>query len=198
MGTWAGVLNALDDQQRLGLLWLDAHLDANTFQTSATGNVHGMPVAALLGHGDQSLSSCYPSHRYLPPQQLALAGVRNYEADEQFLLQRSEVKVWYLPISTRQQVQVMLEEAMQQLSLHCDVLGISIDLDCLNPDHAPGVDTPASNGIAPDNLVHALTHCHWDKPLAGVEICEFVPEKDQSMATEHIVFELIHAIFSNT
>ncbi|MGZ8227389.1 MAG: arginase family protein [Methylococcaceae bacterium] len=76
LGTWGGVLNGFQQPGKFGLLWLDGHMDAHTFATSPSGNIHGMPLAALLGKADPKLAAMYPGSAFIKPENLILIGVR--------------------------------------------------------------------------------------------------------------------------
>ena len=82
IGTWSGVHRVLADQGPLGLIWIDAHMDSHTFATTPSGQIHGMPLAALLGHGDAALTSIDGTEAKLLPEHVCLIGVRSYEAGE--------------------------------------------------------------------------------------------------------------------
>ena len=97
IGTWSGAASALAQQQKeLGLIWVDAHMDSHTHDTSTSHNIHGMSLAALLGHGRPALTNILSSHSKLKPENVYLIGVRSYEQAEQDLLERIGVKVFYM------------------------------------------------------------------------------------------------------
>ena len=99
-GTWRGVARALAPRGKLGLIWIDAHLDAHTPQTTHTGNIHGMPLAALLGIGDETLTGLPGPH--LDPAHVTIIGARSWEPEELKLLQKLGVKIFFMPeVKTR-------------------------------------------------------------------------------------------------
>ncbi|MGZ4953942.1 MAG: arginase family protein, partial [Methylobacter sp.] len=131
LGTWGGVINALQQPDKFGLIWLDAH----TFATSPSGNIHGMPLAALLGKADKKLAAMCPGSDFIKPENLILIGVRSYEHEEYDLLKQAKVEIIFAEqIDGLAQV---LTKAIDKLSLSCQVIGISIDLDFIDPDDAP-------------------------------------------------------------
>lgn len=197
MGTWAGVLEGLSGMQRLGLIWLDAHLDAHTFLTTPSQNVHGMPVAALLGKGDPQLQYMYTGQAFLSAQQLLIVGARSYEAEEMALLQDAGVKV--ITQQHLQQVGLLhaIRLAILQLQNHCDVIGISLDLDVLDPSDAPGVETPVTDGISAMELLAALRMLNGRPGICGIEICEYSPQQDCFYKTSRLAGEIIAAFFAD-
>ncbi|MGR9035868.1 MAG: arginase family protein, partial [Gammaproteobacteria bacterium] len=141
LGTWSGVLNGLKESRQFGLIWLDAHMDAHTFTTSPSGNVHGMPLAALLGRSDQKLAAMYPGSFFIRPENLILIGVRDYENEEYALLKQAAVDIIFA--HQIHGLAPVLHKALDKLSQSCRAIGISIDLDFIDPVDAPGVETPA-------------------------------------------------------
>ncbi|MBT3815129.1 MAG: arginase, partial [Methylococcales bacterium] len=93
MGIWSGVLQSLKHQRDFGLIWLDAHMDAHTYFTSPTQNIHGMPIAALLGTTDKQLAHLYPGNKFIKPENLVLMGIRSFEAQEYKLLKTRGIKI---------------------------------------------------------------------------------------------------------
>jgi arginase len=193
MGTWGGVLNGLPQHGQLGLIWLDAHMDANTFATSPSGNIHGMPVAALLGRADKKLAAIYPSSHIIKPENLILIGVRNYEQEEYELLRQAGVEIVFA--NQIYGLAPVLIKAMDKLSQSCQSIGISIDLDVVDPEDAPGVETPAEGGIKASELLEALRLINRHPKLCALELSEFTPEKDINNKTLYLMKALIEAFY---
>jgi len=196
LGTWGGVLNGLQRPDKFGLIWLDAHMDAHTFATSPSGNIHGMPLAALLGKADKKLAAMYPGSDFIKPENLILIGVRSCEHEEYDLLKQTKVEIIFAEqIDGLAQV---LTKAIDKLSLSCQVIGISIDLDFIDPDDAPGVETPAQGGIKAEELLKALALINRHPKICGLEISEFNPEKDPENKTLHLMKKIIEAFYGET
>ena len=193
MGTWGGVLNGLQQPDKFGLIWLDAHMDAHTFTTSPSGNVHGMPVTALLGKADLKLAALYPSTHVVKPENFILIGVRNYEQEEYGLLNQAGVKIVFA--NQIKGLAKILVKAIDYLSQKCQTIGISIDLDVIDPTDAPGVETPAKGGIKAQELLASLSLINRHSRVCGLEICEFTPENDVKNKTLHLMRELIEAFY---
>ncbi len=199
MGVWQGVMGALPAGGRLGLIWIDAHMDAHTFETTPSGNVHGMPLAGLLGQGDRLLTRIYGGTRHLGPDNLRLIGVRSFEPAEQRLLDRLGVRV--IPMAELRGTGALrqcLVEAVAQLSCQSDFLGISIDLDAIDPQDAPAVGVPAPGGIAGDELVAALAAIAGNPRLVGMEIAEFCPRHEREEKTVQLIGALIAALYGES
>lgn len=193
LGTWGGVLNGLLRPDQFGLIWLDAHMDAHTFATSPSGNIHGMPLSALLGLADKKLAKTYPGYNFIKPENLILIGIRSYEHAEYDLLKQAGVKfVFARQINELAQI---LIEAIDKLSQSCKVIGISIDLDFIDPKDAPGVETPVPRGIKAEQLLEALTLIHRHPKICGLEISEFNPEKDAKNKTLYLMKKIIEVFY---
>jgi arginase len=193
LGTWGGVLNGLKQPGKFGLIWLDAHMDAHTFDTSPSGNIHGMPLAALLGRGDKKLAAMYPGSDFIQPENLILIGVRSYENKEYDLLKQATVEIVFAS-QINGLVQTLIQ-AIDKLSLSCQTIGISIDLDFIDPEDAPGVETPAPGGIKARELIEALSLINRHPKVCGLEISEFNPEKDFKNKTLHLMKAIIEAFY---
>ena len=193
LGTWGGVLNGLEQPGKFGLIWLDAHMDAHTFATSPSGNIHGMPLAALLGRADKKLAAMYPGSSFIKPENLILIGVRSYENEEYALLKQAEVEIVFADRINGLAQELI--QAINKLSLTCQAIGISIDLDFIDPEDAPGVETPAQGGIKAAELIEALLLINRHPKVCGLEISEFNPEKDSGNKTLHLMKDIIEAFF---
>src|SRR5690242_3418600 len=136
MGTWGGVARALS-YEPFGLIWLDAHLDAHTVETTPSMNPHGMSAAALLGHGyELFLAFCGGALR---PEHLCYIGVRSYESEEMALLRRLGVRIILMEEVKRRGMAWALAEALAIATRGTQGFGLTIDLDGFDPEDAPGI-----------------------------------------------------------
>lgn len=196
LGTWGGVINGLKEPDKLGLIWLDAHMDAHTFATSPSGNIHGMPVAALLGKADKKLATMYPGYGFIKPENFILIGVRSYENEEYELLKKTGVEIVFADqINGLTQV---LIKTINKLSRSCELIGISLDLDFIDPEDAPGVETPAQGGIKAEELLAALSMINRHPLICGLEISEFNPDNDSENKTLHLMREIVEVFYGRT
>lgn len=193
LGTWGGILNALETPKQFGLIWLDAHLDANTFLTSPSGNIHGMPVAALLGFADKKLAKFYPSYKTISAENLKMIGMRSYEEDEFQLLKQRKISITFANQIT--DLTQLLVSTVNQLSQTCQAIGISLDLDVIDPNDAPGVETPVKKGIMAEDLIRALSKVKNNQKICAFEICEFNPDNDVNNKTLHLIKRLVDTFY---
>ena len=177
-GTWTGVARALRDRGgELGLVWIDAHMDAHTPGTSHTGRLHGMPLAWLLGQDDDPLYGLAAG--VVQPGRVSLIGVRSYEAEEEARLRRLGVRVFMMEEVERRGLEAVFAEALAIATSGAAAFGISIDLDAVTPEDAPGVGTPVAGGIAAAALAAALAGIGGRDELAAVELVEYSPRADR-------------------
>jgi len=194
IGTWSGVHRALADKGPLGLIWIDAHMDSHTFATTPSGQIHGMPLACLLGHGEAALTTIDGPEAKLHPGHVCLIGVRSYEAGEAALLQQLGVRVFDMGEVRRRGLAAVFDEALAMVRHGTAGFGVSVDLDALDPDEEPGVGTPVPGGLYRAELVAALSHLRGDPEFVAMEIVEYNPRRDRKHATADAAGALVDAI----
>jgi len=146
-GSIAGVARALRRRDRdLAVIWVDAHADMNTPESSPSGNVHGMPLAACLGHGPEELVAI-GGGASVKPDNVVLIGIRNLDEREKTLLGRSGVRAYTMSEIDRRGVGSILDEVLAVLTRSAGGIHLSLDLDGLDPEVAPGVGTPERGGL---------------------------------------------------
>lgn len=191
IGTWSGVAKyAANIKHSFGLIWLDAHMDSHTPQTTGTGNIHGMPLAALLGHGYQDFTQLLSKHPKCEPANVILIGVRSYEAEEHELLERLGVKIYYNLEVIERGFNTVFQEAWQNLTHKVDKIGLTIDIDGFDPEFAPGVGTCVPFGINFNDFMDTYARIDSGKLLA-LEIVEANPGMDKDNKTINCVMDII-------
>jgi len=193
IGTWSGVARALSHTGSIGLIWIDAHMDSHTPATSETGHLHGMPLACLLGYGDPRLTTLAGLSPALRPENVCLVGVRSYERGEATLLNKLGVRIFFMEEIRQRGLKSVLSEAKQIVSRNTVRYGVTLDIDSIDPEDAPGTGVSELNGIRSLDLCHAMTLFVDDPKLIGLEIVEFDPSRDQNHKTEKLIAELIAA-----
>jgi arginase len=194
-GTWSGVARARRAEGPLGLVWIDAHMDAHTSITSPSGNSHGMPVAHLLGHGRGAVPHLAGSRPALRPEHLCLIGVRSHERQEAALLRRLGVRV----IDHHEIARIGLREAIRSalaiVRQGTAGFGMSLDLDAVDPMEAPGVGTPVTCGLSASSLSDALSGVAQLPGFAGLELVEYNPALDAQERTAAVALDLAGSVF---
>lgn len=194
IGTWSGVFDAMHEQGDLGLIWIDAHMDSHTPETSLSGRIHGMPLAAILGYGYPTLTSILQYAPKIKPENVCVIGVRSYEEGEAALLKRLNVRVYFQEeVKERGFVQVLLE-AVAKVKENTVCYGLTLDLDALDPEEVPAVDVPEADGIHVKELREGLKQMLSDPKLIATEIVEFDPSRDKNHVTEKLIIDLLGMI----
>ncbi len=196
MGTWSGISTALDAQEELGLIWIDAHLDAHTPTTTTTGNYHGMPLAALLGYGEPVLTHILSDSPKLNPKHLVMIGIRSYEEGEHALLTSLGVKIFYMDEVTRRGFATVFEEALAIVATAKKGFGITFDIDAFDPSVAPGTGTKEKDGLPRDEVLRAMQGIGRNPSLKGLEITEFNPILDKDGRTFLLIKQMLQSFFA--
>jgi arginase len=194
IGTWSGVYSKTYQEGDLGLIWIDAHMDSHTPATSETGNIHGMPLAVLLGYGAPELTNLCVEGPKFKPQNVCLIGARSFEEGEEALLKSLNLRIYFMDEVEQRGLKAIMEEAINLVNANTIGYGITIDVDSIDPREAPGTGVSEAGGLSGDELCSALTLIKNDKRLIGSEIVEFDPHRDQSHMTEKLVARLLASI----
>lgn len=194
IGTWSAIAYAHRQKGDIGLLWIDAHMDSHTPETSMTHNIHGMPLAALLGHGIPELCRLLDDQPKLKAQNICLIGIRSYEAGERALLEKLGVRIYYMDEVQERGLASVMQEAYQRVAANTCGVGISIDMDAIDPNDAPGVGYREPEGLLGKDLLVALSALPNRSRLLGFEIAEFNPIEDSCDKTAHLLIDLIHSL----
>lgn len=173
---------------RTGLLWVDAHGDFNTPETSPSGNVHGMPLAALLGRGESHLTSL--GSEPLRAEDVVLVGVRQLDALEREALCAANIRVFTMRDIDQLGMRAVVEEALALLS-HTPRLHLSLDMDALDPNDAPGVGTPVRGGLTYREAHYLMEEVAGCGRLVAMDVVEINPMLDLRNQTAVTAVDLI-------
>ena len=197
IGSWSGVAyNLQKKNQELGLIWIDAHMDSHRPETSETGNLHGMPVSHLLGYGHKELTSILSAMPKLKPENLVFFGIRSFEKPEEDFLQSLGVKIYYQDMLSDENFEELFLEEYNRLALQTNGnVGISLDLDGLDPKDIAAVGTPVANGIDSRIFLETMDKINT-KHLIGFEIGEYNPSLDKDHRSMHYMLELLKSLIA--
>lgn len=199
IGTVAGVAEHYRNQgQQLGLIWVDAHADMNTPESSPTGNIHGMPLATLLGIGPQRLVEMGGFQPKVEARHVCLIGIRNLDDKEKSLVQRSGVNAFTMRDVDEQGIKAVMEQALELTTKDTAGVHMSFDLDGMDPAQVPGVGTPVRGGInwRESNLLMEMLAD--SKAMTSIEITELNPLFDVRNTSGEIAVELISSAFGKS
>ncbi len=188
IGSWSGIIEALDANEQYGLIWIDAHMDAHTLETSHSKFYHGMPISFLLGQNTENFQRL--SKVRVQPDNLVIIGVRSFEEEEEKLLNSLKVRVFYIDEVRTKGLDKVFREAISIVNENTKCFGVSIDLDAIDPKDAPGVGTPEPNGLSWLELKDNLSIIFSNSKLSALEITEFNPEMDINNKTSEIILQI--------
>ena len=173
----------------LGAVWFDAHTDLNTPATSPSGNVHGMPLAALLGIGAFDGVE-WANAAGLQAENIALVGLRSVDEPEAAFLADSDISVFTMSDIDQQGITAVVADALATATDGVDQLHVSLDLDWLDPTEAPGVGTPVRGGVSYREAHAAMEQVADSGQLRSLDLVEVNPVLDESNETAELATEL--------
>jgi arginase len=174
----------------LRVLWLDAHADLNTAETTPSGNVHGTPLAVALGQLPGPFDRLGWCDGSIAPERVALVGVRDLDPGEKALARRLNLAVYTIADVDRRGISAVLEQALARLAPPADSLYASVDLDVVDPLHAPGVGTPVAGGLTVREAHLALELVAETGKLCGLDLVEINPIRDRANMTAELAVGL--------
>jgi arginase len=195
-GTVAGVAEFYRrKEQKIGLIWIDAHTDINTPETSPSGNVHGMPLAALLGLGPSELGDIFGFSPKINPENCVLVGIRDVDAIEKENVRRSGIHVFTMRDIDERGMRTVMEEALRIAGRGTAGYHISLDMDWVDPEDAPGVGTPVWGGATYREAHLAMEIIADHGRMLSFEIVEVNPVIDEHNQTADLAVELALSAF---
>ncbi len=176
--------------KKIGVIWIDAHADFNTAETTPSGNIHGMSLALLAGVGDKSLVQLWDeSIPVIDPSKIAIIGARDLDSGEKANLKNAGALVLGMEQIDRYGMVAMVEKAIERVSHDVDGIYLSLDLDALDPEHAPGVGTPVPAGLTQRETHLACELIAETKMLIGMDLVEVNPILDVQNRTAALAVE---------
>jgi arginase len=195
-GTVAGVAEFYRRQnQKIGLIWIDAHTDINTPDSSPSGNVHGMPLAATMGLGPAELANIFDFSPKVKPENCVLVGVRDIDAVEKENVRRAGIGVFTMRDIDERGMRTVMEEALRMAGSGTAGYHISLDMDWIDPEDAPGVGTPVRGGATYREAHLAMEIIADHGRMLSFEIVEVNPVIDEHNRTADLAVELAQSAF---
>ena len=192
VGTVAGAAAHFNKQsKRIGLIWLDAHGDMNTPDTSPSGNVHGMPLAAIMGSGPSELTGLGGIVPMVEPRNVSLVGIRDLDAKERRFVKESGVHVFTMRDIDERGMREVMAEALRFAGDDTAGVAVSLDMDFVDPADAPGVGTPVRGGVTYREAHLALEMVADTRLMVSFELVEVNPVIDLHNTTATLGVELV-------
>jgi arginase len=192
VGTVSGVSKYIRDRKgKLGMIWIDAHTDMNTPSTSPSGNVHGMPLACCIGAGPDELTRIFGYSPKVDPANVALVGIRSVDDQERVNVQHSGVHVFTMRDIDERGLGAVIEEAIRIAISGTAGFHVSLDMDAVDPQEAPGVGTPVRGGITYREAHLAMETLNDTGKMLSMEVVEVNPVIDEVNRTAILAVELV-------
>lgn len=174
-----------------GLIWIDAHADLNTEDTSPSGNIHGMSVAVSLGFGNKELTNQFGFSPKIKPENVAMIGLRSVDPGERELIKKLNLKVYTMTDIDRKGIGFLIDKILKDLKTRVQHIHVSFDVDSIDPITAPGVGTPVSGGLSYREahlLMESIAECGC---MSSLEVAEVNPILDNKNRSAEITAELV-------
>ena len=196
VGTVSAIsLAARREGKKVGLLWVDAHGDINTPETSPSGNIHGMPVAALLGEGPAELTSIGGEGPKVDPRNVAMVAIRSLDEGEKIRLKQYGVGVHTMSEVDRNGIEKVMKAALARVTDGTDGVHVSFDLDAVDPTVAPGVGTPVKGGLDYREAHFLMEMLSDSGVMTSLEMVEVNPILDDRNTSASFAVELVQSAF---
>ncbi|MGH9700347.1 MAG: arginase [Candidatus Acidiferrales bacterium] len=192
VGTAAGAAAHFQKKgKRIGLIWLDAHGDMNTPESSPSGNIHGMPLASIMGYGPPELTELAGIKPMIEPRSVVLVGIRELDSKERRLVKDSGVHIFTMREIDERGMREVMAEALRFAADDTAGVAVSLDMDFVDPTDAPGVGTPVRGGVTYREAHLALEMIADSKSMVSFEVVEVNPVIDLHNTTAALGIELI-------
>jgi arginase len=196
VGSVAGLAEFYHRQnQKVGLIWMDAHSDINTPGTSPSGNVHGMPLGAIMGLGPAELANLFGWSPKICPENCVIVGVRDVDIHEKENIRRAGIQVYTMRDIDERGMRTVMEEALRHAGRGTAGYHVSLDMDWLDPEDAPGVGTPVEGGATYREGHLAMEIIADHGRMLSFEIVEVNPVLDERNQTAELAVELAMSAF---
>lgn len=192
IGTLAGFASR---RQNLGVLWIDAHSDLNTPDTTPSGNIHGMSLAVSLGNGHPLLTQIKSRVPKVKPEHVVLIGARSLDEGEKEYIRSAGITCYTMQQIDRLGINKVMEEAIAIVSNGTDGVHLSFDMDSVDPIEAPGTGTPVRGGLSYREANLALELLHDSGIVTSAEFVELNPQLDNDNRTALLAVDLIGSLF---
>ncbi len=178
-------------EKRVGCLWLDAHGDMNTPESSPSGNVHGMPLASLIGHGATELTDLGGFKPVVEPRNVCIVGARDLDSKERKIIKTTGVHVFTMRDIDERGMRDVMAEAIRFATDDTDGIHVSLDLDFVDPEDAPGVGTPVRGGVTYREAHLAMEMICDSEAMVSLDVVEINPVIDLHNKTAQLGVELV-------
>ena len=196
MGSIAGASKHFGNN--LAVIWIDAHGDINTHDTSPSGNIHGMPLAASMGYGYEKLTSIFFNEVKIKPENVFILACRDLDKGEIELINKLKMNVWTTEQINKEGTSKVINDLLTLIKeKNIKNIHLSYDIDCLDPDYVPGTGTPVNDGLTYSQSKELLEAILGTNLVKSMDFVEYNPMLDKNNKTKETCFELLNLISDN-
>ncbi len=193
----ASALASIEKYKKLGIIWFDSHGDFNTFETTETGNIHGLPLAVITGYERKKLAEFHKGNFY-PYENTVIVGARDVDRLEWVNLKKAGITVFSTEDIRKMGVETVVKNAISIATNGTEGMHISYDIDLIDPEIAPGVSVPALDGITENQAKQIVEEFLKEKKkIKSIDVVEFNPLRDKENKTKEITLDIIETIKNN-
>ena len=194
MGSIAGVSKHINN---LGVVWIDAHGDLNTHETTLTGNIHGMPLAASMGKGPDKLVNLFEHRIKIKDENVVHIAGRDLDPGEVEIIETSNINAFSMDKVREVGIDKVLEESIAYLRDRVDAIHVSFDIDSIDCDYVPGTGTPVKDGLTVEEAKKTLAAFASSGLMVSLDFVELNPLLDNNDVTASVSMELLKTVFDN-
>jgi arginase len=195
IGSIAGLTHVY---KKLGVIWFDAHADFNTAETTPSGNIHGMPLACSLGIGHEDLINIGGFSPKIAPENVVIVGARSVDPEERELIKKHGITCFTMHEVDKMGIGQVMEEAIRIASEGTDGIHLSLDLDSIDPDMAPGVGTPVLGGVTYREGHLAMEMLYQSGKVVSCDVVEVNPILDKENKTARTAVEMVCSLLGQS
>lgn len=196
IGSIAGASKYFEND--LAVVWVDAHGDINTLETSPSGNIHGMPLASSMGIGHEALTNIYSSSQKVKPENVFLLGCRDLDLGEIEIIKNYNLNIWTMRDIKDKGISTVLKELLEAINKNnIKNIHLSFDIDSLDPKYVPGTGTPVEDGLSFSEGKEVLETILNTSLVKSMDFVEFNPVLDKNKKTLETCIELLKVISNN-
>lgn len=195
IGTIAGIANYCKSKnKKLGIIWIDAHGDLNTDETTPSGNIHGMPLSASIGMGALELTTVGGDYQKVDPKNVVLIAIRDLDEGEKKAIRKNQINTFTMDDIDNNGMPSVIKKAMRLLS-KCDFIHVSFDLDAMDPRECPGVGTPVKGGLNYREAHLIMETLSQSNRMHSLEVVEANPILDSRNQSAEFAVDLLQSGF---
>ena len=192
LGSMAGVKASRKDD--FAVIWIDAHADLNIAETSPSGNIHGMPLGASVGLGDESLTSLYRGEQKVKPENIYIVGLRSVDDGEEVIIKEHGINIWRMTDIRERGMDKVIDEITEKISASgISKIHLSYDIDSLDDRLVPGTGTPVENGLEIEESKQLVQSIIRTGKIGSIDFVEFNPEIDRDDVTLNSSLSMLEA-----